>query len=291
MKIGYVGDSKVKDFHSARRFRLASYSSERFVEITQLNLVGLAQNLEYAATNNLLFYRIRSDIIPFASHPICTDNWHQLFKDIFQELGSFITKHAMRVSTHPDQFILLNSPNPKTVVTSIKELQYHADMFNLMKLDTTHKIQLHVGGVYDDKRESMKRFIQTFMELPNAIQQRLVIENDDRLFSVNDCYAIYQETGIPIIFDNLHFELKNDGEEMLEAAKKCFSTWDAKDGIPMIDYSSQQQGLRIGRHSDEIDVEQFRQFITLTRPLDFDIMLEIKDKDVSALKALRVLDL
>jgi len=286
MKIGYVGDSKIQSFHSARRFRLASYSSEKFFEYSKLNIEGISDNITYSVESNLLFYRIRSEIIPFASHEICNDNWRDKFKTSFEKIGTFIQDKCMRISTHPDQFIVINSPNPDTVKTSIRELQYHADMFGLLNLNSSHKIQIHVGGAYDNKNESIKRFIKTCKGLSKEILAHLAIENDDRLFSVNDCYIIYQETGIPIIFDTLHYAIKNDGETLLEAAHKSFSTWDKEDGIPMIDYSSQQEGLRIGRHSDEIDVNQFQQFIQLTRPLNFDIMLEIKDKDISALRAL-----
>jgi UV DNA damage endonuclease len=189
---------------------------------------------------------------------------------------------------HPDQFVVINSPNPQTVQNSIAELQYHTDMFRLMGLGKDHKLQIHVGGVYGDKTESIKRFIENYKKLPQEIKERLAIEDDDRLFSVDDCYRIYEEVGIPIIFDNFHYSLNNNGEDLLSAMKKSFSTWKECDGIPMIDYSSQQQGDRKGRHSDEIDIVEFKNFYDTTRPLDFDIMLEIKDKDISALKALEV---
>jgi UV DNA damage endonuclease len=146
-----------------------------------------------------------------------------------------------------------------------------------------------VGGVYDDKNASMRRFSSTYKKLPESITKHLVIENDDRLFSVNDCYSIHEETGSPILFDNFHFSLKNDGEDIRQAMEKAFSTWKSTDGIPMVDYSSQQEGWRTGRHADSIDIQQFQTFIEVSKGLDFDIMLEIKDKDKSALRAVTII--
>lgn len=288
MKIGYVGDSRIHKMQSGRTFRLASYTPEKLHEIIASNLQGLQANIIYSIESDLLFYRVRSDIVPFASHIICKENWQNNFKETFAAIGEFIRKSNMRISMHPDQFVVINSPNSQTVRNSIAELKYHADMQMLLGLNEQHKLQIHVGGVYGDKAASIQRFIENFKTMPEEVQERLVIENDDRLFTVNDCYSIYETIGTPILFDNFHFTLNNNGEDMKTAMKKCFSTWAEKDGVPMTDYSSQQEGQRIGRHSDEIDIEQFKQYYLETRPDDFDIILEIKDKDTSALQAREV---
>lgn len=286
MKIGYVGDSTLHPFHSARRFRLASYTPEKFFETARLNLEGLKQNVEYAAANNLLFYRIRSDLIPFASHEVCKENWQQELKPQFAKIATLIKKTGTRISMHPDQFVVINSPSEKIVQNSIRELQYHADIFTALSLGKEHKMQIHVGGLYGDKEAAIKRFIKTYHILSEDIKNHLVIENDDKLFTLNDCLEINRETGISLLFDNFHFTLKNDGEDMRSAIEKAFQTWKKVDGIPMVDYSSQAEGWRSGRHSDSIDLTQFNEFLTTAEGLDFDIMLEIKDKDKSALRAI-----
>ncbi len=287
MKIGYVGDSKRETLQSARRFRLASFTPEKFLETARLNLEGLHQNIEYAASHQLLFYRIRSEIIPFASHPVCTVNWQQEFSSLLADIGKLIRHSNMRISFHPDQFVVLNAPSEKVLQNSTRELLYQAQVLELLGLGTPHKLQIHVGGVYGDKNESIRRFILAYRELPELIKQHLVIENDDRLYSVSDCYAIHEAIGIPIIFDNLHHALNPNGESMRDAMERCFSTWQReRDGVPMVDYSSQQADMRVGKHADHIDIKQFRQYLAESKGLDFDIMLEIKDKDISALEAL-----
>ncbi len=61
-----------------------------------------------------------------------------------------------------------------------------------------------------------------------------------------------------------------------------------RDGIPMVDYSTQHPGRRAGAHAEGIDPVDFRSFLDASRPFDFDIMLEIKDKEKSALTALSI---
>lgn len=186
---------------------------------------------------------------------------------------------------HPDQFILINSPHEGVVERSIKELEYHHQVLDLMELDNSAKIQIHVGRVYKDKEKSMERFVERYHL--DGIKERLVIENDDRNYSLKECLQIYSDIGIPVLFDVFHHGLKNEGETVKESFEMFSVTWKEKDGPPMVDYSSQQSGQRQGKHAESIDLEDFGKFLGESRPFDFDIMLEIKDKEKSALEALK----
>ena len=270
-------------------FILRNYSKKRFLNVTRKNLECLFKILEFNLKNNILFFRISSDIIPFASHPVCNVNWIKEFKDLFEEIGYFIRKNDIRISMHPDQFVVLNSENKSVLKNSIRELIYHAEFLDALNLDEKAKIQIHVGGLYDDKDLSIKRFIKNYNKLPEIVKRRLVIENDEKNYSVKDCLKIYEEIGIPIVFDNLHHEVLNNGEDIREAMIMCFKTWQEKDGLPMIDYSQQNKKKRRGSHAETLDPKEFRLFVEKVKDLKFDIMLEIKDKEKSALKALKIL--
>lgn len=290
MKIGYACINTSLEYKSSTTFRLASFTPEKFISTVESNLDGLQHILEYNLKNDLLFFRISSDLIPFASHPVNTVEWHTIFKNTFKKIGRYIKKHQMRISMHPSQFIVLNSLSPTIIENSVKELQYHATVLDLLGLASTAKIQIHVGGVYGDKTESIKRFIKTYKNLPDEIQHRLAIENDDRLYSLNDCLLIHQQIGIPIIFDNFHHEILNNSENMHKAIRTASSTWKKKDGILMIDYSSQEKAVRIGNHTRTIDEDHFTFFLNDVGNLDFDIMLEIKNKEKSALIAKNIIN-
>jgi UV DNA damage endonuclease len=289
MKIGYPCINRSIGCKGDRTFRLKSYSEERLIVTVENNLNCLMKMLTFNVDHTLLFFRITSDLVPFASHPINRFDWQGYFKRTFEELGDFVKTQGIRISLHPDQFTLINSVNTEVFERSVKELLYHAEVLDLMELDTTAKIQLHVGGVYGDKATSIQRFINRFDALDDRIQRRLVIENDDRLYTLQDCLQIHADTGIPVLFDMYHHKLNNTGETVREAFELFTKTWSEEDGVPMVDYSSQEQGARSGKHAESIGVDQFTQFIEATNEFDFDIMLEIKDKEASALKAVNVL--
>ncbi|WP_181308636.1 UV DNA damage repair endonuclease UvsE [Rufibacter sp. XAAS-G3-1] len=291
MKIGYPCVNESLDCTSATTFRLASYSEERLVQTVEKNLACLRRILEYNLEHGFLFFRMSSELVPFASHEINTYNWQQHFQMTFRRLGDFIKKHGMRISMHPDQFVVLNSPDERIVRNSIAELVYQATVMDLMGLDSTAKLQIHAGGVYGDKPSALKRFIQTYQTLPENVKARLVVENDDRLYSLRDCLELNAETGIPILFDNFHHECLHHGEPMAEALQLAAGTWHPQhDGVLMMDYSSQSPGDRKGKHVTSIETDLFREFLTHLHGLDVDIMLEIKDKEASCLRARQVLE-
>ena len=289
MKIGYPCINETLPCSSATTFRLASYSEERLIQTVTNNLACLQQILEFNAQHGLLFFRMSSDLVPFASHPVNTFNWQEYFAPTFSAIGEYIKQNGMRISMHPDQFVVLNSPNQTIVQNSFAELAYQCAIMDLMGLDKSAKLQIHAGGVYGDKPAAIRRFADAAHVLPENIKARLVVENDDRSYSLQDCLEIHERTGIPILFDNFHHECLNNGEPMPEALRLAAQTWQPEDGILMMDYSSQSPGDRKGKHITHIQLELFREFLTQLQGLDVDIMLEIKDKEASALPALALL--
>lgn len=290
MKIGYPCINLSLPCRSSQSFRLASYSEERIDRTIGSNLACLLEILDFNRKHELFFFRISSDLIPFASHSICRFPWQKRYKRTFKEIGNFIKGHQMRVSMHPDQFIIINSPDKKIFQRSVKELLYHAEVLDLLEIDDTAKIQIHVGGAYGNKRQSIRRFIERYNHLDIKIKRRLVIENDERLFNIEDCLRIHGEIKIPIVFDVFHFKCNNSGESIRGSLSQVCSTWSGKDGLPIVDYSSQEKGKKIGTHAKTIDINDFKRFIKETEGLQFDIMCEIKDKERSVLKALKLIN-
>ncbi|MBC7472966.1 MAG: UV DNA damage repair endonuclease UvsE [Candidatus Sericytochromatia bacterium] len=285
MKIGYPCMNKTINC-GVKTFRLASYSETRLMEDVKSNLESLQSMLKYNVKENMMFFRISSDLIPFASHPINQFNWREHFKKELTSIGDYIKTNNIRISMHPDQFVLINSLKDDVVTKSIGDLTWHCHFLDSMGLDKDAKVQIHVGGMYGDRDDAIRRFVNAYNLLPDLIKKRLVIENDDRLFTLKDCMQISDEVGIPIIFDNFHNECNNNGETNSEAIKIFSRSWKKEDGIPMVDYSSQAIGERKGKHNSHIDIEHFRRFLEETTGSDFDIILEIKDKEISAKEAI-----
>jgi len=287
MKIGYPCINRSVKCRGNRTFRLASYSPERFIDVSTGNLDCLAQILRYNVASGILFFRISSDIIPFASHPVLDVPWQERLAPQLEEIGNYIRANRIRISMHPDQFVVINSTRSDVVERSVRELEYHADLLGLLGLGQDARIQIHVGGVYGDRQGAMDRFISSYCELlDDRVKLHLSIENDDRCYCLADCLEISRKTGIPVIFDNFHHSLLNRGEPVAEAMASAAATWKGDCGLPMVDYSSQEPGQRPGTHAGTMDTDDFSTFVRECSELDFDIMLEIKDKEMSALRAI-----
>ena len=270
-------------------FRLTSYSESKIKNTIEKNFKEIFEILDYNIKNEIFFFRIGSSFVPFASHPICKFDWAGHFADDFEKVGKIIKKNKIRISMHPGQFILLNSKRHEVIEASIRELEYHAKLLGLMKLDNTAKIQIHVGFPQGDKEQAIRDFINNFQKLSDSVKKRLVIENDEHYFGVSECVEISKKLKIPIVFDTFHYSILNDGKSVRDAFDYISKTWKNKDGIPMLDYSSQQPKGRLGKHCSQMDSEDFQKIISNLSGREFDLMLEIKNKEKSAIRALELI--
>jgi UV DNA damage endonuclease len=274
-----------------RTCRLKNATPEKILELASANLAALEPILEWNAAHGIELFRISSDVIPFGSHPVNKVPWWRILKAQFERLGALIRENHMRVSMHPGQFTVLNSPRREVVESSIKELEYHAALLEALGVDRSHKIVIHLGGIYDDKNQSLKRFIANCKALDPMIKHRLVIENDERCYSVADALAASSAIGVPVVFDVFHHSWNPALKEyplpaIIQLAAK---TWRKRDGRVKIHYSNQWRGQSPGTHSKSISVPKFLEFYDRIRNLEVDIMLEVKDKQESVLKLMRLL--
>lgn len=291
VKLGYPAINQALSCRCSGTFRLASFSDERMTSTIEANLACLRRVLAWNLKHGLMFFRITSNLIPFASHPVAAGyDWRGRFAEPLARIGDVVREHGFRISLHPGQFVVINSPSPATYANSVAELEYHADLLQALGLDRSHKVQIHLGGLHGDPEGSMAVFAERHGRLPEPVRDRLVIENDERAASLADCLRLHAATGIPVLFDTLHHSIKNEGETLLKALDRAIGTWTAEDGVPMIDYSTQDEDKRAGAHTRTLDVEHFRSFARRLGGRDVDIMLEIKNKEASAMQARVVLD-
>lgn len=274
---------------SSNTFRLKNYSKNRLIKVIEGNLDCLEKILEFNKSSGIFFFRITSDLVPFASHPIMDTDWQAYFNDRFRILGNFIKENEMRITMHPGQYTVLNSHNSLVYEKSVNEIEYHVEVLDLMGLNASAKILVHIGGVYGDKKKSMDRFINKYNSLTKKIKRRLVIENDDKSYTFRDCMHIHETTNIPVVFDVFHHACLNHGESLQDCFNIIPKTWKKIDGTPIVHYSSNHPTKGKGSHAETIDLDDFRNFIEMTKNYEFDLMLEIKEKEIAALKAIQIM--
>ena len=288
MRIGYPCINLSLDCRPSRTLRLANLAPDRLRALVAGNLACLERIVRWNAERGLLFLRITSDLVPLASHPANRFPWDEEFAADFARIGDLIRSLGMRISMHPGQYTLLNSPRPEVAAAARADLAYHARVLDLLGLDRTAKIQIHVGGRYGDKATALERFVREAERLDPAVRARLAVENDERLFNLDDVLTASRATGLPVLLDVFHRQVYPDGRTLPEALAAARATWDPQDGPPMVDYSSPLPGGRPGSHAHTLDEAHFRRFLAESAPHDFDLMLEVKDKERSALRALEI---
>lgn len=269
--------------------RLKNATAENILNISRRNLNALKQILLWNRENGIGLFRISSETIPFGSHPVNRLPWRKLLKTELSELGRLIKKFNLRVSMHPGQFTVLNSVREAVVASGIAELEYHAELLDAFSLNESHKIILHLGGTYGDKKNGMKRFVENFGQLSRSVQKRLAVENDEKNYTAADVLTVAGELRIPMILDIFHHRcnpsLQKQG--LLRMLEAVASTWRSRDGRQKIHYSDQYKGKPTGSHSEKIDADDFKKFYRRIRHLPLDIMLEVKNKEQSVLDLYR----
>jgi len=291
MRIGYACLVVGVEGTTIRTCRLDAATQERMASLVSQNLQTLNRILDYNRANNIRMFRISSDIIPFGSNKAVNFPWRTLFAEELQALGKKAKQCDIRLSMHPGQYTVLNSPHSHVVENAIRDLEYHCDVLDAMGMDAPHKIILHIGGIYGEKPAAIERFKSHYLGLDARIKQHLVIENDDTCYTIEDVLAIGQALKIPVVFDNLHHEINpaSVSRSPSEWIAACAETWCKKDGVQKIHYSQQAQGKRTGSHSETIDLPTFLHFYKALPTTDLDIMLEVKDKNLSAVKCIQAI--
>jgi UV DNA damage endonuclease len=269
---------------SGKTFRLQGYSLERMLGTARANLKALEDILFWNLQHDIRLFRMTSDLIPFGSHPVNSGQWQRELAADLRKIGQFIQTNAMRVSLHPGQYTILNSPNPVTYQNALEDLQYHSGLLNLMGLPFEHKIILHAGGVYGNKSHSTAILIERLQTLSESLNNRMALENDEKSYNAADILAICQKVKLPAVLDVFHHQVNPGlvGMSPAEIIAEMNGTWRGE--RQKIHYSNQAEGKSRGAHSETIQVEAFKQFFDSIKDMELDIMLEVKDKQASVLK-------
>jgi len=264
----------------------------RFAEAERLHrLAGLcahnAQSLQKALVfcreNGIGDFRINSQILPLKTHPDVGYDMDDLpgAEEIvasFRACGEFCLAHDIRTTFHPDQFIILSSPNPAVVQRSVADLVYQAQVAEWVNADV---INIHAGGVYGDKPSALSRLAAAVETLPDLVRNRLTLENDDRSYTPRDLFPVCRDLNIPLVYDVHHHRCLADGLSMEAATDQSLKTWDRE---PLFHISSPKDGWSgpdPRKHHDYIDIRDLpKDWLSM----DITVEVEAKAKELAIKK-------
>lgn len=246
------------------------------------NARALQTSLEFCAANGIGDFRVISQILPLKTHPQAgyansdLPDW-PMIEAMFRACGSFARNNGLRTSFHPDQFVVLNSPKETTVASSIAELEYQAEIAELIGADT---VNIHGGGAYGDKLSALQTFRENFQRLSSRAKSMLTVENDDTTYTPADLLPLCLDLGIPLVYDVHHHRCLADELDVEAATKAALETWNRE---PLFHLSSPilgWDGPQPSRHHDFIDSRDFpREWLAL----DLTVEVEAKAKEVAVL--------
>jgi UV DNA damage endonuclease len=252
-------------------------------ELALGNVQALYQILKWNLAHDIRVFRVTSELFPWASEYRLEDLPD--FPSIRETLEA-CGRLGIRISSHPGPFNKL-AGSGATLENTIKDLEIHSQVFDLMQLPRSHwsKINIHVGGAYGDKGETMKRFAENLGLLSPALRSRLTVENDDKPggYSVKDLLILHERCGIPIVFDYFHHRLHPDGWSEEEAFLAAYGTWSLK---PVFHFSSSKKEYEDPASKKEAHSDWAHEPIN-TYGKDVDIILELKMKERAVLKYLQ----
>ena len=284
---------------------LPSHDSRRWQNQPHLSvsLAYLRDIFLYLESRSIRFYRLAGQLAPYLTHPELPA-FHRQLDECATELaavGDLARQQRLRLTMHPGVFVQLNSPEPPLLARSIAELESSAALLDGMGIGREGVIVVHVGGVHDNREAGRARFVRGWEQIPASVQARVVLEHDDRRYSLSDALWIHRRTGVPVVFDSLHHRCLNpENIPSIDGLRLALSTWPG-DVRPKIHISSPRTEIRylrrpdgvrmqaplLNQHSDFLDpfpvIDLLSQALSLSlRP--FDILLEAKAKDVALLR-------
>ena len=257
-------------------------------ELALKNVTDLIKIIEFNGKSGIQMYRMSSDMFPWFSEYEIEDLPD--FKEIhgkLKEAGDLSKSLNQRLSFHPSHYCVIASERNDVVQKSIKELNQHAQIMDLMGLERSHHypINIHINTTKPSKIEAANRFINSYNLLNESVKSRLVVENDDKKsqFTPSDLYELlYKKTGIPITYDFLHHKCNPDHLTELEALDLCISTW--SEGISALTHFSDSKKIFEDPNVKEVAHSDWIWSKIETYDRIFDIELEVKMKDLALLK-------
>jgi UV DNA damage endonuclease len=294
VNLGYTCDNlylrRARNVYTSRSCIKSTFEKKGLEHVSGLALANCLDLLELMSWNHehgIHLYRMTSKLFPWAGHYELEDLPDYLtISDALAAAGELARAANQRITNHPSCYIKLAATNEELIERSILDLEVQSKIFDLMGYEPSHenKINIHVGGVYGNKRQAMERFAETFhTRLSDHLRARLTVENDDSAnsYSVDDLLILHEKTGIPITFDFHHYQFCPGDMTKKEAFEAAMETWPR--GVRPVVHWSEMPECPIRRKTHPHSHSNF-----VYGPLELfgyedavDVMIESKGKEAS----------
>lgn len=292
-RLGYAcicTELRKQGIFSSRTLRLQTLKSKGISyakELALKNLNDLLAILQWNVENDIYFFRLSSDMFPFASHEI--HGYNLEFADtLLKKIGKYARDNNMRLTMHPGQYNVLSSPREVVITNTIRELNHHAEILDRMEMGCDSVMIIHGGGVYGDKSSALERLKQNILKLPENTRKRLVLENCEMAYNVEDLLDISEKLLVPVVLDFHHDDIYKSSKPIDEYFDRIFRVWKLRNIKPKVHISNSIPGVSKSdtktarrKHSDYIHYIH-KSLLSIT--FDIDVMLECKMKELAIFK-------
>jgi UV DNA damage endonuclease len=259
-----------------------NFTIQNAQEKTLLNLRDLKTMIEWNQQHGITCFRISSDLFPHFTDDVVESYTIDFARPLLHEIGDLIKQYGHRIIMHPGQFNQVGTPNPSVLKKTIADLQHHAQILDAMEINHDGILIVHGGGTYQDKEKTIERWIKQFKTLPETVQRRLVIENDEKSYSTQDCLKIANACHIPMVFDFHHYECwKYPQKTINQLIPDILETWGERTVVMHV--SEQAPTRRLGAHSDYVNIipsQIFETILNFQIPIDLEIEAKMKEQAV-----------
>jgi UV DNA damage endonuclease len=244
-------------YKTVTRKRLLQFPEEEqkrmLRDLYAANLARLNRALDFCAGRGLSLYRMTSALFPFADDESGYDVLEE-FAGELRQTGARAGELGIRLVLHPDQFVVLSSDSPQTVANSIKILESHARVMDMLGLPRNAWALIEIHGGKGGRSE---RLIEQTGRLPEAVRTRIAFENDEYIYSAAEILEVCRRAGVPMVFDAHHHVVHEGLEsydhpsvaEMVEAAR---TTW-TKPEWQLVHISNGRTSFCDRHHSDLVE--------------------------------------
>lgn len=267
---------------------IKNYSVEKAKELSLQNVKDVLSILKWNNEHNIKHYRLSSDMYPHITNPKVDSYTIDFSIPELKKIGEYAIENKHRLTMHPGQWNQIGAYKREVFDQTVKDLEYHCSLLDVMGMDNNSILCIHGGGTYGDKETTMRRWVEQFDDLPKNVKNRIAIENCEKCYSVEDCLELSSKCNIPVIYDSHHYycydlyhpdEVQKDIRELMP---EIIESWGKR--RPLFHIAEQKPNSPVGAHSEMIEnIPGHILEIPYIYDIGIDIEVEAKNKEEAVL--------